>query len=459
MIAAVARAVLASRGAWWAPALLAALASLLIGVCFVQVTASGGDEYRRIVESSGLSLEDIEAVGLSITMIIVPTATVVLAVVNSAAVGQLTGDLSRWRLIGAAPTTLSALVLAQLLLAVGAGAAVGAVCTFLVGGLLARILNAMLLPELGGLTVQPTAGALAGALLLPIGIAVVAGIPGAVRAARVPALRTIRDSEAAPPRTGARHWVGSGLGLMGLGVAAGAAFRSPGNLDDGGALTVGLGLGLLVLVVAGIGARVLVPGLVLSWTAVLPFRDAVWVLARAGAVARARSSGAAVVALACGTGMLGTLTGMARTTEAIARASGPARQFNLLDTYVICGALGVLCAVGGACVIALGALDRRRETALLRAAGCSPRQVLLHAACEALILTVSSLLVALAATAAAIATVVRAAAADDLPLRLVLPIAELGISGVVMFLVLLGALLIPASRALRTSVRTSLGAA
>lgn len=32
MIAAVARAVLASRGAWWAPALLAALASLLIGV-------------------------------------------------------------------------------------------------------------------------------------------------------------------------------------------------------------------------------------------------------------------------------------------------------------------------------------------------------------------------------------------------------------------------------------------
>lgn len=458
MSSAVVRAVLAARAAWWAPALVAALASLLIGVCLVQTTATGGAEYERVVEAAGLDLVEVSAVGLSITMIIVPTAVIVLAVVASAAVGQTTRDLARWRLVGAAPATLSVFVLGQLVLAVSAGGVAGMLLTAAVGGQAARLLNAMVFPELGDLAVRPTGTALSAALLIPIALALVAGLPGALRAARVPPVRAMNGEEEQPRRAGAGRWVVSILGLVVLGVAASAALLVPGDLADGGALTAGLGLGFLVLIVAGAGARVLIPGVVRSWTALIPLRRAEWALARAGAVARVRGSAATVVALACGTGILGTLTGMARTSEAIERAMGVGREYNLLDTYVICGALGLLCAVGGACVIALGATDRRREVALLRAAGCSPAQILVHAVLEALILAGTSLMLALAATAVALGAVLRAAAADELPLRLVLPVAELGIGGAATFLVVLGALVIPAARALRASVRSSLAA-
>lgn len=458
MIRAAARAVLAGRAVWWAPALLAALTSLLIGVCLVQTTATAGTEYQRIIAAAGLEPESVGAVGLSITMIIVPTAMIVLAVVASAAIGHTTRDLARWRLIGAAPATLSSFVIAQLVLAVSGGAVLGTLLTAAVGGQAARILNAMVVRELGALAVRPTAAALTGALLIPIAIALAAGVPAALRAARVPPVRAVHGEEEPPQRAGGVRWAVSFLGLAGLGLAVGVAFGAPADLADGGALTTGLGLGLLVLVVAGIGARVLVPGLVMAWTAVIPVRRAEWMLARAGAIARARASGATVVALACGTGILGTLTGMARTSEAIERAMGVGREYNLLDTYVICGALGLLCAVGGACVIALGATDRRREVAMLRAAGCSPVQVLVLAACEALILTLTAQLISFFATAAAIGAVLRAAAADDMPLRLAVPVVELGTGGIATFLVLAGALLVPSARALRTSVRTSLAA-
>lgn len=458
MSGAVLRAVLAARATWWAPGLIAALTSLLIGVCLVQATATGGIRQQRILAAAGLEAQDVAGVGVSITMIIVPTATIVLAAVTAAAVGQTTRDLARWRLIGASPAVLSAFVLGQLVLVVCVGAVLGSGLTAAAGGQAARILNAMVLPELAGVAVRPTSTALLGALLGPVGIAAVAGLPGALRASRVPPVRAVHGEEETPRAAGVGRWILAGLGLLALGLAMGAALRSPAGLADGGAFSVGLGLGLLVLVVAGCGARVLVPALVSAWTAVFALPRAEWVIARAGAVARARAGGATVVALACGVGMLGILTGMARTAEAIERAMGSAREYNLLDVYVICGAVGLLCAAGGACVLALGAVDRRREVAQLRAVGCSPAQILALAACEALILSVTSLLLAGLATALAVGAVLRAATADGLPLRPVLPLAELGLGGLMTALVLLAVLLLPTLGALRTSVRTSLAA-
>ena len=149
---------------------------------------------------------------------------------------------------------------------------------------------------------------------------------------------------------------------------------------------------------------------------------------------------------------------MARTSEAIARAAGSTEEYNLVDTYIICGIIGLLSAVGGACVVALDAGDRRREVAQLRIAGMTPRQVLGSAALEAWLLTGAVLLLTLLATGLSTGLVVRAAAAAALPVRLVLPWAEMAVSGPGTFVVLALALAIPSARALRAPLRSSLAA-
>ena len=91
-------------------------------------------------------------------------------------------------------------------------------------------------------------------------------------------------------------------------------------------------------------------------------------------------------------------------------------------------------------------------------AGMTPRQVLGSAALEAWLLTGAVLLLTLLATGLSTGLVVRAAAAAALPVRLVLPWAEMAVSGAGTFVVLALALAIPSARALRAPLRSSLAA-
>src|SRR5699024_9719486 len=204
--------------------------------------------------------------------------------------------------------------------------------------------------------------------------------------------------EEAVGRVGLRRLVAAVTGSIALLAVVVPVYRRPPGVEEGAALTAGLGLAVLVLIVAAMGARVLVPAGVSMIGRILPAWGAVWELARDGAVARARVSGSAVVALACGSGILGAITGMARTSEAISRALGAQEEYNLVDTYIISGIVGLLCAVGGACVLALSAGDRRREVALLRTAGMTPRQILGAASAEAVMLAAAAMSIGVVAT-------------------------------------------------------------
>lgn len=460
MIPAIARGLIAQRSSWWAPALISAMAGTLIGLCLVQTASMNQADVRAVVHSSPYGLLDVASVGSGISLFIVPTAVIVMALVTSAAVGRLTDDLARWRIAGAGPRTLAAFVMAGAVLAALAGGVVAAIVTGLAGGPVARVLNAWTLPELADVPVHVQPASLLQTVVVPPAIALGAGLLPAWRGGRVSAVRAVAGEEEKVPRVGVLRWVGTMVGAAGLVAVTWAAYGVPtSEIATGGTMSIGLGICVMVLVTAGLGSRVLVPALGAVWTRLVPLRDAAWELARAGAVARARISGSTIVALVCGSGILGMLAGMARTGEATERAMGSTDVYNYVDIYVLCAVIGGMCALGGICVLALNSGDRRKEIALLRAAGMSPRQITTIALCEALILAGTSILIALVATLLPIGLLPWTAAHQGLPIRFVVPWAELAIAAAFTLAAILAALLPPARRALRTSVRESLASA
>ena len=330
--------------------------------------------------------------------------------------------------------------------------------TAVLGGRLSQLLNEWILLELAEVALEPAPQALLGALLAPPAIVVIAGLLPALRGARVPAIRAVRGDPEPSGRIGIRRWAAAVAGLCALVAVSVPVYRRPPGIEQGEALTAGLGLAVLVLVAAGLGARLLVPAPVSAISHVLPVPGPVWALARNSAVARAHISGSTVVALACGSGVLGAITGMARTSEAIARALGSQDEYNLLDTYIICSVVGLLCVVGGACVLALSTGDRRRDVALLRTAGMTPPQILWAAVAEGVVLAGASTLIGLTATVLSSGVVSRAAAVGGLPVRFVLPWTELAVATALMMVVLVAAFVVPSFRALRAPVRTSFAA-
>ena len=113
------RALLAERAAWWAPALVSALVSVMIGVCAVQALGTGATNpaIREVLRREGLTPSYVSSVGTGIAVMTVPVAVIVLAVVFTSAIRGTTRDLARWRLAGAAAPLLSAIVMGRLLLA------------------------------------------------------------------------------------------------------------------------------------------------------------------------------------------------------------------------------------------------------------------------------------------------------------------------------------------------------
>jgi predicted lysophospholipase L1 biosynthesis ABC-type transport system permease subunit len=456
MIRSVLRSAIAGRSAWWAVALVSVVSALLLVLCLAQVESADDPAVRAVLGRTHLTPEDLTSMGASLEMLAVPTAVIVLAVVGSAALGQRAVDLARWRLAGARASTLMMLSLGQIVLCALAGGVVGAALGALLSPYAVSALNGMMVPALAGIAVTASGRALLQAIALSVVAALIAGLPPALRACRVPAVRAVSGQEEPEGGVSPLRWAGTVLGVLLLGVATWGGFRATADGGAEDAMTIGLGLGVLVVAVCGLGARVLVPLLVHGWTRLVPLRAEVWELARRGAAARARVSGAAIVAFASGTAVLGVLTGIARTSEAVARELGDRSQYNYVDIYVICGIIGLLSALGGMCVLALGAADRRREVAVLRAAGMTPVQVLAAASCEAVVLGLTGLVIACAATSLGTSLMPWAAAHAGQPIVVVLPVRELLIGTAATILMALCALLVPAVRAVRTSVRTSL---
>jgi hypothetical protein len=461
---AVLRALLAGRAAWWAPGLVSAVVSAIIGPCLTQLTVSDLPAARRAAAAAGTDPEEFAVIGTSLAAIVGVCGVVVISLVASAAVRQLTRDLARWRISGAGSGTVGAFVATQLLLVSLAGGVLGAAATVVAGEPFAQFVSGMVVPALGDLAIPVPPAVFASTALAPVLAAILGGLLPVLHAVRVPAVRAVArddDAQTEPRRSGLgasvriRRWILPGLGLLVPALVTWRAYASPpAGIDD--AASTGMGLGALVVIGAAVGARRLMPALAAGWTRLVPLRTAGWRLARASAIAKTRLSGATIVAMACGITCLGVLMGIGYSAEAVERAAGSAEAYNFTDIQVISVIVGTMCAVGGVCVLALASADRRHETAILRASGMRAGQIVGMAFVEAVVLSATALLIALLATVLAAGLIPLAATEAGLPPGFVLPWAELGLAFTASVTVVAAALVVPAVQALRTCVRTAL---
>lgn len=323
--------------------------------------------------------------GFIVTGVVLAAASV-LTTIASLVIESRGHDHGLWRALGMRPGALRALLLGQLAL-VGAVGSLGGVA---LGRPVASLMLPLLVDQqvaLPGTTPdwQPldalwTALVVAGAVLL-------GGWAPARRASRAPEATLLAG------RAGAGGWgPGRVLGLLTrLTVAAGCAAgcvaalialrRGALGADDTASASVGGAFAALALVC--VLARWLVP-FVERILALLPVPGPSWLVAARTAAVESRRSSATVLPFVVAIGLVAVMFGIRSAGVGNMRLSGFVSMFGLAFATAW---------AGGVAVIAMSASRRRRDGALLRAAGAQELEVLgaqvlegvLHAACAILL--------------------------------------------------------------------------
>lgn len=313
----------------------------------------------------------------------------VLTSTTRLAVEQHRYDHGLWRALGMRPGVLEAVLLGQLAVL---GALAGLLGTPL-GLLLVRPLHSMLVSE-RVILVAVTAGT-----------AVLGGLRAVHRSARTEVLALLRDG-AGEPRPWWRRLLGATTRLVLLGsVAAGvvAAWVAGGRAEPGSenaiAATVAGSFAIFTLVVLLVPW--VTPFLENAWTGAVELvvlrplaatglaDPTAWFLARRSAAHEARRSSTTVMPFLVAIGLVGLLYGFKAGGASGVTAKGMGSMFGpaLLTAWT-----------GGVAVIALGDSRRRRDAALLEAAGARVAQVRAAQVLEGAVHAVTATLLGLAVT-------------------------------------------------------------
>ena len=315
----------------------------------------------------------IEAASVVTTFIIVSVVLAAAAVLTSTsalAVVERERDHGLWRALGMRPIVLRVVVLGQLVVVGALGSLVGTAA----GVLVARLMLPLLIDErvaLAGTVPRWEPIDLLWSALIIAGSAMIGGWGAARRAARAPEFALLRgrgDEE--------RHWgparvLGLLLRLAAVGgVGAGAVsawltIRTAGAGSDGAADAAALGsLGVVVLIC------LLTPWIV-PWLqralAALPVPGTAWQVAVRTAALESRRSSATVLPFLVAIGLVAVLFSGRSLGLASVSTKGFLSMFGL--AFVVAWS-------GGVAVIAMSAGRRRRDAALLRAAGAREGGVL-----------------------------------------------------------------------------------
>ncbi|MGU3409762.1 FtsX-like permease family protein [Microbacterium sp. M1A1_1b] len=332
--------------------------------------------------------------------VVVVTSVAVVSVVNT--VTNLTVELQRreyalWQLAGVSPRRITAVVQLQIALVSAVGGLVGGFSGFLfVGPVLDWALGSA-----SGLPRIPVVYTAVDALCCVAVVVLLAsfGARRSTRAAgRVLAIEALRGPSRSATRMTATRWV---LAVAALAVAV-LGIGSSGSvpLGDAGSNAMYGALAAVVVVVAV--APVLTPLVLRSWTALVPpRRSASWYLARNTVRYDLTRSTSTVTVMVIAIALPAVLT-------AVDTVTGSASAAGAGDAPASGGALGLqalVLLVGGAIATALGGATasvsmsssvRDREHALIRSAGGTHGGVVLTALSEAVVLTGTALIEAVA---------------------------------------------------------------
>lgn len=395
-----------------------------------------------------------EGLGSTSSAVIAFTAVTALIVLSSTA--NLTVALQRrsyalWQLVGIRPIFVGLVVLAQL----GVVGIVGALTGCLIAVLVFESLFTWVFRTWEGMQGISLHLGIVGVLVVTAAIAVVVvigGLRGARRASRTPPIESLRDNE--PPRIK--------MGWLRLLLTAGtliAAISLAASLNGAPFSQIaGQSLLLTPLIAGGLAAAgpIVFPLVLRAWTALLPARaSASWFLARNSARHRLGQSSAAISPLMVAIALAGGLyTSGATLAAAQAVKTGRSGGFDLAPegVVILLGGPLLLSAVAAAATVFMSGHAREREFALVQAAGSTQTAIILTAIWEAVIYTVTAVILGAAATVAGGLIV---AAALSLPFPSV-SFATIGLIAGGGFVLVLAATIAPTVAALRHEIPRTL---
>ncbi len=384
--------------------------------------------------------------------ILIFTGIVVLIVASSASVLVMNlrrRSLALWQIVGILPGQVFVVSVMQVMLT----ALVGAVA----GGLLGLSMYVPLydygLASMSEGLPQPAIrlSSLAWAVVTSVAVIVLAGLRGARSASRTSPVRILREPE--PVSTGWGRWVRAAacaLAVAGT-VALPLSMRGEGHQSITGIAPL---LPVLFAAALAVGGPLVYAGVLRAWTAVVPARFTAWYLARNSAAARASASTAAIGPVMAAIAMVGGLYAAGMTLAVAPSNSWGDFSIDPSQLVLLFGAPLLVAIVGAAGAVYTTGSDRQRERALLTAAGAAPGTLLRVAVCEAVILVVTSVLLAMAVivlSVVLIATVVDASGIRLAPAPIVI------IGGSALDLIV-AATMIPALAGRRMSVMSALAA-
>lgn len=378
--------------AWSAAGIVSATVSVFIAWCLNFVFAVGTAPDSFFVTIDG-SRAEYTTLGVNMMVFTGVPAAIILAIVLSRVTTHTAISQSLWRLGGASPRQIIAMILMQTILVSCAGTIGGvaislpfqaAINNFLVG--IGTGSAAPLAPVYSPL-------ALGGSIVILAVIATVAGVAPAARTARHSPIVLRAEPELAT-RPGIAYLITVLAVFMMFVLPLFASLGGVTLVDDVAlALVVTLPLGQAMVLMTALAAPWLLPLVIRAWT--WPFAVASWTswrVARHLAIARIAGSAGTVAPLTLGIGLFGAFGMISATAE---NASPMGASLKTFEGIVLLLPVGVISAVGSIAVVIMAARQHTEDIVTLRSAtatrGNTDRVMLF----EAVIITVSALLIAI----------------------------------------------------------------
>lgn len=406
------------RGAWlsWLGVSLAFVVSNFALVLSALALVSG----QRALRAGAIDPLDAGAYVFLPTMNLIFSGLMGAVVIGTATAMVLNarrGALARLALSGATPRQIAVTVVVQLSVVSLACSVVGSVLALLaLKPALSFLADERLeagTPMLGLIPIYSPWPILA-ASLLAIGVALVGGLRQIRAGSRIAPVEALREHarDGREIRMTLWRWIGLGLAVLAVvvGYAALAVLTMEPNQEVLNNLMM-LSISMLVIASAPLAllAPIIVGPLTRAWSSLIPARSASWELARRTVSARATRLTRSVVPVMMTIGLLLGILTQFGVIQGTVIANGLDVDLSASGAATLLLFLGLPLAIalaGGVGSLIMMSRQRDAELALLGIVGATPRQRIIMPALEALIITVTALLMSLVMVAVAVGILV-----------------------------------------------------
>lgn len=408
---------------WAGPFVVLVMTSALLHLATIYWWSVGTDSAGAILVGVGVDADELRAGAYLLYVCTGLAAVIVLGSVAAATVDAQRMRIARWRLTGALPGQVRAVILIQLVVLAALGSLAGVALALPFAQPVVDVMVRMGAQQDLGIAAAPEGVTALVAVGVNLIVCLLAALRPAFLAARVSPVEALRNPVQARRGMTVGRWIMAGIGvfvvLQQLFISVAATLTLGAESDAGLAnlgLTNGMMIGVMLVILMALLAPLILSAVLRLWGALLPAKLSVsWFLARYSTTDRLKQSTAAVIPLMVGVSLYGIFFGMIATWQASLAASGSTEQLNTLDTYVMLTPAALIATTGSIATVFMTTRSRDQEFAVLRTAGATKATIVGMTIAEATLYTLTAILLSLVSIAAAIFTVAVALTIAGMP--------------------------------------------